>query len=502
MRSPTSFSLTALAALGALSLVCGCNGDGNGGKKGSIFHVKIDAPAGGDGLSWETAFRHPQDAVDAAHAGDEVWVASAVYTRRQAADTIVLAMQDGVSIYGGFIGTETARDQRDWGTHVTTLDGEDECYHVVVGASNARLDGFEVTRGNANGGDPLDHRGGGMLNRKVAKLTVANCVFCDNSAGDEYYVVTAHGGGMYNEQVSALSVVDCRFLRNVGGSGGAVSCSSGSAEFYACVFSGNHARVGGGGLLVSGGDGDSVVLRNCVLTGNTCLQYGGGIRAGGSDSLLVSIEFSTFLGNSPDGVYGSTWPGPTFSSCILWDNRSSSGEQNLTGYIAGVSYSCVRGGWAGEGNIGEDDIAHDPLFIDPGYWHDNGTPADTSDDYWVGGDYHLSASSPCIDAGDPATPLTEDIEGSPRPSGVSFDMGAYEFQEDTEAPGLAAGAGCAPGESAASVLALSSIVAWLAWRGRPTPAARSSHCGRARRRYRAPCASPRRRPPCPGPLRA
>ena len=83
---------------------------------------------------------------------------------------------------------------------------------------------------------------------------------------------------------------------------------------------------------------------------------------------------------------------------------------------------------AGERHLHE---ADDPLLVSPGYWHDNGTPADPSDDYWVDGDYHLSASSPCIDAGDPASTLTEDIEGKPRPwpAGGRVDMGAYEYRE-------------------------------------------------------------------------
>ncbi len=71
-------------------------------------------------------------------------------------------------------------------------------------------------------------------------------------------------------------------------------------------------------------------------------------------------------------------------------------------------------------NDGGANINVDPLFVDAD-GADN-VPG-TADD-----DLHLSASSPCIDAGDPVTTLAEDIEGNPRPAGSGYDMGAYEHQ--------------------------------------------------------------------------
>ena len=57
------------------------------------------------------------------------------------------------------------------------------------------------------------------------------------------------------------------------------------------------------------------------------------------------------------------------------------------------------GGWTGSGNIDAD-----PLFVDP-----------------VNGDFHLQAGSPCIDTGDPSSPLD--------PDGTRADMGAYYFDQ-------------------------------------------------------------------------
>jgi hypothetical protein len=69
-----------------------------------------------------------------------------------------------VGVFGGFAGGETARDMRDVVANVAILSGDllgndtagwgnrgDNAYHVVVGADNARLDGFLIHGGEAGG---------------------------------------------------------------------------------------------------------------------------------------------------------------------------------------------------------------------------------------------------------------------------------------------------------------------------------------------------------------
>jgi len=46
---------------------------------------------------------------------------------------------------------------------------------------------------------------------------------------------------------------------------------------------------------------------------------------------------------------------------------------------------------------------------------------------FAGNDYHLSSTSPARDAGATLANVTDDLEGSPRPQGAAFDIGAYEF---------------------------------------------------------------------------
>ncbi len=223
----------------------------------TIWYVDITATGDNTGRSWENAFTVIQDAVDKASSSDWIWVARGTYTNSPASTVSILTMTNGVEIYGGFTGTETDLSDRDPAINETILDGENTSYHVVIGDSNARLDGFIVTRGNASISSNYD--GGGMFNDNAIELTVVNCTFSGNSAFQ-------YGGGMYNRQ-SSLTIFNCSFIGNsVVYEGGGMYNQQSSLTIFNCSFIGNSAVVYEGGGMYN--EKSSLTITSCTFSGN------------------------------------------------------------------------------------------------------------------------------------------------------------------------------------------------------------------------------------------
>ncbi|MCX6376594.1 MAG: right-handed parallel beta-helix repeat-containing protein, partial [Armatimonadetes bacterium] len=110
-----------------------------------VVYVKWDSPGSGDppvfdGTSWDKAFHSIQDGVNAAGSVDEVWGARGTYS-----GSVIL--KPGVSIYGGFAGTETSRLQRNWQFNPTVVDGGGTGA-VITGEDSCAIDGFVVKNGD------------------------------------------------------------------------------------------------------------------------------------------------------------------------------------------------------------------------------------------------------------------------------------------------------------------------------------------------------------------
>jgi len=395
---------------------------------GTVWYVDVDAPAGGDGTSWASAFRHPQDAVDAAILNDVVWVAQGTYTRA-GDDLPVLHLVYGVTVRGGYAGLGEANpDARDPVACPSIIHGSSIAHHVVEMADASEIDGLTITGGNADGGPYLyGHHGGGLISTGDVTAVVRNCAFEDNSADG--------GGSAIYAACTRLDVIDCTFTGNASlGGGGAVQVEGTTGSIAGCTFTGNDSlggegsgvslleayppfRVTGCTFLDNTGVGDgalhtyfcNVDIDNCVMTGNA--PYG--ISVDARDPVFVNC---TVTGNTQGGITVTGSSDIATTNCIFWGNASNEITCDASSTCA-ATYCCVEGGYAGTGNI-----SADPLFVNA-----------------EAGNVQLQSGSPCIDAADGDAAPSTDFDGQGRVDdpGVTntgtgtpayVDMGAYERQ--------------------------------------------------------------------------
>ncbi len=430
---------------------------------GSVIYVDLSATGNNNGTSWCDAYLDLQSALDVASSGDEIRVAYGTY-KPGSSRSATFRLVNGVTLKGGYVGCFDPGAERNPGMYLTVLSGDigtinddsDNCYHVVIGSSTDAttvLDGFIITKGNANGSNAAQRQGGGMYNYGGSP-TISNCTFSSNKTtgdgGGMYNDYSSpslsnctfdsneakwNGGGMYNYR-SGPTISNCTFIDNTAQSLGGGMLSNGNAVVTKCTFSGNSVNPQsgfGGGIFSSYG---SPVFKNCLIIGNEAFK-GAGFAINGFNLEITNCTIYKNEADNGSGVgyggaiysYGND-PNTTVCNSILWDDIASSGpEIYIDAGTVNVTYSDVDGGWIGTGNINAD-----PKFVDPDGEDDEDGTADDN--------FRLLGDSPCIDAGDNscAAGITTDLDGFSRfvddpdttdtGSGTApiVDMGAYEYQ--------------------------------------------------------------------------
>ena len=411
-RAGRYFILSLLYPAIAVIVFSSCWG---GSVHSGIHYVSSTADPGGDGTSWETAFSHPQDALDAAHPEDQVWVEEGVYGLREADDRLVIELKAGVMVLGGFTGTETEPGERNPEEAVAVLDGQGQAYHVVraMGADGAVLDGFTITNGNASG-NALESSyggeftGGGMFSVS-SLLEVRQCRFFANSASYK-------GGAIYIEESSPL-VVGCIFEDNSAFFGGAVYNEASSPTTINSIFRTNESWISGGAVSSFA---SSPTYVNSIFSGNEAIYTGGAILGNTSSTVVINCTFTGNRSQQQPGGGLSLYRGRAkLSNCILWGDVSPgppevwSDEGDFE-----IIFSIVQGGYAGSGNL---DLS--PDFVQDGYWDE--------EDRWVEGDFQLTEGSAAIDSGTAQGAPNFDLAGRTRPQSRAHDRGAYEHVSES-----------------------------------------------------------------------
>lgn len=437
----------------------------------TVYYVDGTVSSSGNGTSWAQAYKTVQEGIDAAKSKltkpstdtTEVWVKEGTYYIYVDSDENTISMAEGVMIYGGFDGTETQREDRDWENNETILDGHkssgssQQVKHVVTAFgneiatdtyeswSNGLIDGFRITGGKISVGtgkvreskatDPEsilstanESSGAGILIFKCGP-NVSNCKIYDNSAlkGGGLYVVTATEWPTTGSEPKP-TIYNCEISDNFANSrGGGISLDVGSEPtFINCKIQNNTCEAKGGGVYIDWVCPEPIFI-NCLFSGNYAARAGALGADGSSSPMLINcsvvnnsaedIGAGFYTGSyNPDGTGSNN---PILINCIVWGNECEwGGPTDIR--IWHENYFSVTHSALGEGftSYGEGVTYEDPKFLN--------IAADN---------YNLTSSSPCVNTGTASDELDAydlipdyDIDGNPRDDNP--DMGCYEYSGD------------------------------------------------------------------------
>jgi len=415
----------------------------------------------------QSPFRSVQAAIDAASSADQIHVAAGTYVENLRIEGKAIFLDGGYS--GDWV--------RDPAANTTTLSGAGGNAVINLIDADATIDGFRITGGTGSIEElPYGYHGGGIYSRdgsptisnniiegndirsddppsdynlgggvhvsNAATATIVNNVVRGNYAGrgagisvlgqaaliqgntiENNVAVGDHGGGMY------IGVVDARVTQNIirgnevgrnlgyGWGGGLIVFNSGnSAELsFNEVYENFAAAYGAGEFIDEGAEADihhELIYRNVSKDGCEAVSA---ISVDGGDGVgsRATISHCTVVGNvcetaiRGNGLQVEGQSEVSVTNSIFWNNGGDDFAIDNTSTLS-VTYTCSQESFAGTGNI-----SAEPLFIDE-----------------AADDYHLAAGSPCIDAGDPASPF----DNEPAPNGGRADMGRYGNATDAPPP--------------------------------------------------------------------
>lgn len=348
----------------------------------------VDAASGNDrndGVSWQTAKASIQAAIDEADDGYLIMVNDGVYGPINTQNIINEYIGKNVEIVSVNGAEKTIIDGslKVGGTSAVAVLGLADWNSSEHKGPQAILEGFTVRGGREWVGGVLcgilrrcivtDNYAGGRSGGGVAYAVCESCTISSNHTG-------AYGGGAYNS-----SLFDCIIENNEAeyNGGGTAGC-----RLKRCIVRNNRANAYGGAQVRG-------FAEDCLIEGNEAKLGAGAVTSGW-------LSRCTVVNNRTDGFGGGAIYS-TLHSTILWNNTAGDEDQNWRGCYG--FYNDTTPLFSGPGNI-----CVDPQFQDA-----------------AAGNYHLSPSSPCIDAGFGPTDLDwKDLAGEVRWQGRRIDMGAYE----------------------------------------------------------------------------
>lgn len=425
------------------------------------------ANAGAEQGTQASPFRTVQAAIDAADSGDKIMVAAGEYQQNLRIQTKALVLEGGYA----------ANWSRDITNNTTTLASPGGNAVINLIETDSTIDGFTITGGTGSTEElPYSTHGGGIYSRDGSP-TISNNIIAENDIRKmDPPSETNYGGGIYVSNAPNATILNNTIRGNFAGRGSGIAAVGGKNLLIQGNIVEDNVSVGdhGGGMFI--GVEDAVITQN-VIRGNEVGRdlgygWGGGLiffNRGNSAEISFNVVYENFAAAygagefidegatanihhelvyrnvSKDGceavsaiaVDGGATGGSTvaISHCtvvnnvcenstrgnglqvedrsvvtvtnsIFWNNGgddfATDGRATLN-----VTYTASQEAIGGTGNI-----SADPMFVRP------------SED-----DFHLMAGSPCIDAGDPASPFDKEPNNNGR-----ADMGRFGNASDVPTP--------------------------------------------------------------------
>lgn len=421
---------------------------------GAVIHVTTNGVDSASGASWNEAKRTVAGALQTAARGTDIWLARGMYAEH-------IRMKPGVRLLGGFAGTETQLEQRNWHTNQSVLWGVTN--QAVVTITNAGpdtvLDGLVIGGGNGIHGGGVAMVGSGSI---LANNTIRNNLTDGAGAGvsiwgfhlvssvEAYHPILTNNVIVNNQAIldegdgAGIAVVGSSPLiaRNVIAhntatrNGGGIACWRHSLpqilnnliEANSASYDELTVSLGGGGIFASATDLDGRPIAFAVSAPrivNNVIAVNGGRHGGGVtvvDSLLgaATLANNTIVANNGAGVFwANTWP-TNHNNLVALNTHGF--ERGLVGtsdadlrfnnvYGNGVPGTAANYLGTADRTGHEGNFSEDPRFANTAI-----------------GNYHLQPGSPCMEAG--STALAElrwpDFDGEPRLQGAAVDVGADE----------------------------------------------------------------------------
>lgn len=381
-----------------------------------------------------------RNALNTAKAKDQIWVQAGTYT---APITDGFTLQSGVSLYGGFEGTESSPEERAIDsdkayrmTHQTILSGDMD--------NNDRVDNvnliFPANNTRANNAThvltlnlaPTQQSGNNNTEPTLVDgITIRGGQAADGEYGGGIYVTgNNNGGGVY-------IIRRCFFIENYAMQGGALYVASNVSNtnnneclIDRCGFFNNAAgqrgtAVNEGGAIYLAGAGTVV---NCAVFNNE----NGGIYLANNEAKVIN---STVTRNTASGIDGGDNT-PVYNT-VIWGNSTLSSDNHRPAFNHCAYPEANPGSRDADGNVylaAKNNEENGPHFSSPSLKTGFDTDFQLSDNnrypLWT---WEPMEATPLVDMGNKGVyDITDydnvDLNGDPRIQGNTIDIGAFEYQ--------------------------------------------------------------------------